>query len=159
MSDVKRVADKLFNAEDYKNLTIKLSINNLTAKTQVTDARVIRKQINSSLVLGSTKALELLECSDDYVIVGSTIQIGALGHDVEIKVAVFTDEEETEKLLAFKSRCKITMFEKRQVDDREVYFIHYTFQKGDYKFWKQLTDILHSKQKDINEMFKTFKGS
>lgn len=159
MSDAKNVADKLFSADRYKNLGIKLSIKNLTAQTEVSDARVIRKQLNSSVKIGNTKALELLEFNTEYVVIGSTVQIGALGHQLELKVTVFDDIEDEKKLFAFKSEGKITMFERKKIEDKEVFLMRFNFQKGDQKNWDELSAIFSSKQTEISQLFNLLRGN
>lgn len=158
MSDAKNVAEKLFSSDRYKRLTIKLSIKNLTANTEVSDARVVRKQLNSSVKIGNAKALELLEFNHEYIVIGSTIQIGALGHQLELKVTVLDDIEDDKKLFAFKSEGKITMFERKKVDDKEVFIMRFNFQKGDQKNWDEINGIFASKQTEITQLFNKMKG-
>jgi hypothetical protein len=155
--DPKDVALALFDSQKYKKLFVKLFIKNVTSRTEITDLNLIKRNI-SSVKIGESKTLELHEIGEDYALIGSTLQIGSLGHILDIKVSVFEDQNAKKPLFAFKSYGKIEMFERKTFDNTVIFIMRFQFQKGDKKYWDELAGIFTSKQLEINHLFNKLRG-
>lgn len=141
MGQNKGIAQRIFNKKNFGTITIDLTLQNLTTSTQ------------------TAESLELLEFEDDHIVLGTTVQFGALGHQIILDVAVFVDQTRQKEVLRFQSKCKVTFFEKKVQDPAPIFIAHIAPEAGDLMNWKRLIELYTEKQGQVNEYLGKIKGT
>ncbi len=160
MGQNKGLAQRIFNRKDYGTITLDLELKNLTAATEILKSESLSAPKESAtLAIGDSKTIEILEFDEERIVLGSTVQFGALGHQVVLKVSVFSEESRAKRLFYFESQCKITYFEKKLQGSQNIYLAHLGPRAGDQDCWNQLFRLYSEKQEEVNRFLGKIKGT
>ncbi|MGK5086398.1 hypothetical protein WDW86_02475 [Bdellovibrionota bacterium FG-2] len=160
MGQNKGLAQRIFNRKDFATITLDLELKNLTAATEILRSEAHPGPRESdTLAIGEAKTIEILEFDEDHIVLGSLVQFGALGHQVVLKVTVFSDDSREKRLFYFESQCKVTYFEKKLQGSENIYLAHLGPRSGDQECWNQLFRLYSEKQEQVNRFLEKVRGT
>jgi hypothetical protein len=146
-------AHPLINPEDFKSITLKIGLLNMTTETEIRDGKRIFG-IDAAKAKKNTASEDLSIHITEFHEKGLGLEVPAYvcaaGHNVVLTV----NTEGAKPNVAFNASAKIDASEKL-ANKREV--VQLTFTQFDEKAWRDLQEIYGKRQEQIFEFFKAVK--